>query len=133
MGDSNHHIHFFEKSHPETIIIWVGTFANVSRTKKADVKLCEKMLTSDLTNVELDENKHENQTNKRPPSETVYIINEWYRVKKNNAGDYDDHEDYNSKNKDAIPNIVPDVMCYYAETSALYRVKKLRWVANISS
>ncbi len=125
MGDTNHHIHSFEKERPKTISIWVGTFANLSRPKKTDVRLCEKMLTSELANIELDEKEHENKTNKQPPQETVYIINEWFDINRmiDNDGYYDD---YKSRSKDAIPNIVPDVMCYYAGSRDLYWARKLK-------
>lgn len=131
MNDGNHHIHDFESKHPETITIWVGTFANVSRPNKSEVRLCEKMLTSVLTNIELDVKEHENKTNKKPPQETVYIINEWYHVKKNRDGTYKDHEDYESKSKVTIPNKVPDVMCFFTETGCLYGAKKLKCIAQL--
>lgn len=130
INDSDHHIHEFENRHPETITIWVGTFANVSRPKKSDVRLCEKMLTSELTHFELDEKEQENKTNKKPPQETVYIINEWFDINKiiDDDGNYDD---YKSRSKDAIPNIVPDVMCYYAGSGDWYRARKLKLVPRL--
>lgn len=130
MNDANHHIHDFENRHPETITIWVGTFANISCPKKTDVRLCEKMLTSELTNIELDEKEHENKTNKKPPRETVYIINEWFNINRmvDDDGNYDD---YKSRNQDAIPNIVPDVMCYYAGSRDLYWARKLKFARRL--
>lgn len=130
MQDMDHHIHTFEDERPETISIWAGTFVNVFHPKKSDVRLCEKMLTSELTNFELDEKEHENLTNKQFPKETIYIINEWFDINRiiDDDGNYDD---YKSRSKDAIPNIVPDVMCYYAGSGDLYWARKLKLASRL--
>lgn len=131
MHDADHHIHIFEEERPETISIWIGTFANLSRPKISDVRLCEKMLTSELTNIELDINEHENRINKRPPHENVFIINEWFDI--NKVDDDGDYYDYESSCKDIIPNKVPDVMCYYADDKALYSARKLKFITCLNN
>ena len=131
MRDADHHIHQFEEERPNEISIWIGTFANISRPKKSDVKLCEKMLTSELANIELDDNESENKTNKRPPRENIFIINEWFDIRTGSDENSDDYDDFESNDKNVIPNKVPDVMCYYYKTKALYRANKLQYVPNI--
>lgn len=89
------------------------------------------MLTSELTNIELDINEHENRINKRPPHENVFIINEWFDI--NKVDDDGDYYDYESSCKDIIPNKVPDVMCYYAYDKALYSARKLKFITCLNN
>ena len=78
MGDTNHHIHSFEKERPDTISIWIGQIANIKHPTQQDVRLCENMITSEMAQIEIDDFKVENQTNKLAPTQNVYIINEWF-------------------------------------------------------
>ena len=74
------------------------------------------MITSELSQIELDDKKIVNGTNKKPPKQNVYVINEWYG--KNNF-------EYRPMDSNTIPRIVPDVMTYYAPEQIYYRSKQL--------
>ncbi len=113
MNDKDHHIHEFENGE---IKIWVGTIANKRKPTQKEVFLCEKMITSELSQIELDDKKIVNGTNKKPPKQNVYVINEWYG--KNNF-------EYRPMDSNTIPRIVPDVMTYYAPEQIYYRSKQL--------
>lgn len=122
IGDSNHHIHSFEKERPETISIWIGKIANLANPHQYDVRLCENMITSEMAQIEIDSINIENETNKLAPNQNTYIINEWY-----------DHNgiEYRPKSSDYFPNRIPDVISYYAPTKSLYRAKKLVYYGNL--
>ncbi len=119
LSDKNHHIHPFEEERGETISIWVGTIANRNHPKKKEVLLCEKMLTSEMSQLEIEDDAVENLTNTLPPKENVYIISEWYNP---------EYYEHRPKSKVYIPNIVPDIISYYAPKKYLYRIKRLKFV-----
>lgn len=122
MKDSDHHIHIFEQERKESIMIWVGTIASNTRPSRKDISICENMITSEIAQIELDESRIVNETNKLPPANNVYIINEWFNRH---------HIKYRPQLKEFIPNIVPDVITYDAESRYLYRAKKLVFISKL--
>ena len=119
LGDSNHHIHQFEEERRDSILIWVGIIANRDHPSRKEVLLCEKMLICEMAQLEIEDEAIENVTNTLPPKENVYIISEWYNSERS---------EYRPKFQVYIPNIVPDVIKYYAPKNYLYRSKHLKLV-----
>ena len=119
LSDRNHHIHQFEDERNDTISIWVGTIANRNHPSRKEVLLCEKMLTSEMVQLEIEDDAVENQTNTHAPKENVYIISEWYNR---------NLDEYRPKSPLFIPNIIPDIISYYAPDSFLCRCKRLKRV-----
>ena len=103
-------------------MIWVGTIANNTRPTRKDISICENMITSEIAQIELDESRIVNETNKLPPVNNVYLINEWYSRY---------HIKYRPQSKEFIPNIVPDVITYDATSRNLYRAKKLVFISKM--
>ena len=77
------------------------------------------MLTSEMVQLEIENDAVENQTNTHAPKENVYIISEWYNS---------DLIEYRPKSPLFIPNIVPDIISYYAPDNSLYRCKRLKYI-----
>ena len=67
--------------------------------------------------------KHlENQTNKIPPANNVYIIHEWWKT---------NGDEIKRRLRNSIPSIVPEVMEYYSETNALYGAQKVKYIGDL--
>lgn len=121
MKNKNHHIHEFEDQKTE-LQIWIGTIANV-KAKEYDVRVCENIITSELAYLGVGDKNLKNKTNKEPPVNNVYIINEWW--KKN-------EDELKRRTKGSVPDVVPEVMEYYKETKALYGTKRLKHLGYLS-
>lgn len=120
LNNHDHHIHDFE-DRTELIRIWIGTIAN-KKAKESDVRICEKMITSQLASeAGVGKGNLENKTNKKPPINNVYIINEWWKT---NEGEL------KKKTHGSVPDVIPEVMAYYSETKALYGVNKLKPICD---
>lgn len=121
LNNHDHHIHDFE-DRTELIQIWIGTIAN-KKAKKSDVRICEKMITSQLASeAGVGKGNLENKTNKKPPINNVYIINEWWKT---NEGEL------KKKTHGSVPDVIPEVMAYYSETKALYGANKLKPICDL--
>jgi len=120
MGNHDHHIHDFEDE--KTVLkIWIGTIANI-KAKEPDVRICENIITSELAYLGVGEKHLENDTNKQPPVNNVYIIHEWW--KKNG-------DELLRRTKGSVPDVVPEVMEFYSETQALYGAMRLKHLIDL--
>ena len=116
LKNKDHHIHDFEGSHTVSLQIWIGSIVKKS-IKSCDVRICENIITSMMANIGVGEKYLENQTNKKPPLNNVYLINEWWKK---------DKTEINRRLKNSVPDIIPEAMAYYSETGALYGISKLK-------
>ena len=123
MGNHNHHIHDFEIGESVSLEIWIGTIANIN-AKEYDVRVCENIITSELANIGVGEKYLENRTNKKPPVNDVYIINEWWKT--------NDCEIQRRK-RNSVPAIIPEVMAYYSEAKSLYGINYLKYISETCS
>lgn len=117
LKNRNHHIHDFEDASSYSLQIWIGSIVKKS-IKSCDVRICENIITSMMANIGVGEKHLENQTNKKPPVDNVYLINEWWKKK--------DRTEINRRLKNSVPGIIPEAMAYYSETGALYGISKLK-------
>ena len=121
LKNHDHHIHDFEDGKSK-LQIWIGTIANV-KAKEHDVRLCENLLTSSLANkICVGEKNLENRTNKKPPINNVYVINEWWKT---------NGDELQRRTAGSIPAVLPEVLEYYAETKALYGAKRLKYIVKL--
>ena len=120
MKNGNHHVHEFEDSKTK-LQIWIGSIVNI-KAKDTDVRVCENLITSELAFLGVGEKNLKNETNKQPPINNVYIINEWW--KKN-------EEEIKRRAKGSVPDVVPEVMEYYMETKALYGTMRLKHLGDL--
>lgn len=120
LSNHDHHIHDFEDEKTE-LQIWIGTIAN-NKAKERDVRVCENIITSELARLGVGEKYLENQTNKIPPANNVYIIHEWWKTNGN---------EIKRRLRNSIPSVVPEVMEYYSETNALYGAQKLKHIGDL--
>ena len=74
LKDRDHH--FKEIEHSD-YSIWIGKFSNVV-PNKTDINVVEKIITSELAELELGFENMMNEINFHPPVFDVYIINQWY-------------------------------------------------------
>lgn len=123
MKNGNHHIHEFEDNKTK-LQIWIGSIANL-KANDYDVRVCENIITSELAYLGVGEKNLKNRTNKEPPLNNVYIINEWW---KNNKKE----DEIKRRTKGSVPDVVPEVMEYYKETKALYGIQKLKHLGYLS-
>ena len=121
MGNHNHHIHNFESGESVSLEIWIGTIANI-KAKEYDVRICENIITSELANIGVGEKYLENRTNKKPPVNDVYIINEWW--KSNDC-------EIQRRKRNSVPAIIPEVMAYYSEAKSLYGINYLKYIGEL--
>lgn len=124
MKNHDHHIHEFEQR-DQYLHIWIGTISNLRRVEEMDVKHCENILTSYLVQAyQTYDGEIVNATNYKAPKDTdIYIINEWYRQK--NEVECINHA------KGSIPQIMPDIVSYYAEGSSIYSAKRLKYECEV--
>lgn len=121
MKNYNHHIHDFEDGKSK-LHIWIGTIANV-KAKESDVRICENLLTSALANkICVGEKNLENRTNKKPPVNNAYVINEWWKT---------NGDEIMKRTIGSIPAVLPEVLEYYAETKALYGAMRLKPLCDL--
>ncbi len=121
LKNHDHHIHDFEDGRSK-LQIWIGTIANV-RAKENDVRICENLLTSLLANkICVGEKNLENRTNKKPPINNVYVINEWWKI---------NNYELKRRTVGSVPDVLPEVLEYYAETKALYGAKRLKYIVGL--
>ena len=81
------------------------------------------MITSELaSDVGVGIENLENRTNKKPPINNVYIINEWWKT---------NEEELKKKTRGSVPAVIPEVMAYYSETKALYGRNKLKYIGDL--
>ena len=111
MKNKNHHIHEFEDNKTE-LQIWVGTIANV-KANEYDVRICENIITSELAYLGVGDKHLKNKTNKKPPVNNVYIINEWWK----NNKDEDPFAVHTSKLVCANPIIGPPLIILCVSSS----------------
>ena len=114
--NTNHPIKSMELR--EGLEIWVGCLSNIrqSTSFEGHVFLCEKIITSVMTQIELDSDEIKNGTNFSAPDTNVYVINEWYSPE---GRKWD-----KIKGKD-VPQVVPDVIAFNAVTHAAYYTERL--------
>lgn len=116
LKDKNHH--FKEIEHSD-YSIWIGKFSNII-PNKADINTVEKIITSELAELELGFENLMNETNFRPPAFDVYIINQWYHPIKNS--------EWKRISCNSPANYIPDLMIYDSnskEMKGTRRIKKL--------
>ena len=118
MKNNDHHIHDYENEQTEFLQIWIGTIANI-KAKEHDVRICENIIISELATVGVGAERLENRTNRIPPANDVYMINEWWKT---------NDDEIKRKTRGSVPAIIPEVMTYYSETHALYGVDRLRYI-----
>ena len=118
MKNNDHHIHDYENEQTEFLQIWIGTIANI-KAKEHDVRICENIIISELATVGVGAERLENRTNRIPPVNDVYMINEWWKT---------NDDEIKRKTRGSVPAIIPEVMTYYSETHALYGVNRLRYI-----
>lgn len=120
LSNHNHHIHDYEDEKTK-LQIWIGAIANV-KAKERDVRVCENILTSELAQLGVGEKYLENQTNKMPPRNNVYIINEWWKPSE---------DEIKRRLRRSVPDVIPEVMEFYNEYNALYGAHKLTYIGNL--
>ena len=120
LRNHDHHIHDFEDGKTE-LKIWIGTIANV-RAKEDNVRVCENIITSVLAKISVGEKYLENRTNKKPPVNDVFIINEWWKT---------NGEELKKRPSGSLPAVIPEVMEYYSEKKSLYGIKKLKELGEL--
>lgn len=119
--DKGHHIEEIENR----CTIYVGRIVN-KKTKRTDVQLIEKLITSYL---DLDINYSNgngellNRTNFNPPKEDAYIINEWVRPA--------DNEVWQRIKVNSPAHIVPDLMIYKADSHTVQGVKRIKQLGRL--
>ena len=123
MRNHDHHIHDFEER-PRDLRIWVGAIYNSNRILEQDVKNCENLLISYIMQAhQRYKNEVVNATNYKSPKNTdIHIINEWYN---RNEIEYLRHA------KDSVPAIIPDVISYNADSSALFCAQALKYKCDV--
>ena len=123
MKNHDHHIHDFENDDTELLQIWIGSIANV-KVNEWDVRVCENIITSVLanSNIGVGEDNLENQTNKKPPINDVFIINEWWKP---------NDDELQRRRKGSVPDVIPEVLEYYSETKSVYGVSKLKYLGDL--
>lgn len=122
MRNHDHHIHDFENEQTEFLQIWIGTIANI-KAKEHDVRVCENMITSELAYIGVGVELLENSTNRNPPINDIYMVNEWWKTNDN---------EIKRKSRDSVPAVIPEVMAYYSETNALYGIDRLKYFGDLS-
>lgn len=115
LKNKNHHIHDFEDA-CDSLHIWIGSIVKHD-INDYDVRICENIITSVMANIGVGEKSLENRTNKKPPLNNVYLINEWWKK---------DKTEIKRRFKNSVPDIIPEAMEYYSETGALYGISKLK-------
>lgn len=120
LSNHDHHIHDFEDEGTE-LYIWIGTIANI-KAKEHDVRVCENIITSELARLGVGEKHLENQTNKIPPANNVYIIHEWWKT---------NGDEIKRRLRNSIPDVIPEVMEYYSEYNALYGIRRLKYIGDL--
>lgn len=121
LTNHDHHIHDFENKRNVVLQIWIGTIANV-KANEYDIRVCENIITSELANIGIGEKDLENRTNKKPPLNNVYIINEWWKT---------NDDEIKKKTLGSVPGVIPEVMAYYEQTQALYGITRLKHMGDL--
>lgn len=121
LKNHDHHIHDFENKKNVVLQLWIGMIANV-KAKERDVRICENIITSELAYIGIGEKDLANRTNKKPPVNDVYIINEWWKT---------NEDEVKKKIRGSVPNVIPEVMAYYEQTQALYGINKLKYFGDL--
>ena len=114
LKDRDHH--FKEIEHSD-YSIWIGKFSNVV-PNKTDINVVEKIITSELAELELGFENMMNEINFHPPVFDVYIINQWYHPIKNSEWK---RIHYNSP-----ANYIPDLMIYDSNSKEMKGTRKIR-------
>ena len=120
LSNHDHHIHDYEDKNTE-LQIWIGTIANMEAGKE-DVNVCENIITSEMAKLGVGEKHLENRTNKKPPVNKVYIINEWWKT---------NGDEIKRRLRNSVPDVIPEVMEYYCETKALYGARRLKHLGDL--
>ena len=120
LKNHDHPIHDYENHETTVLQIWIGTIANI-KPREYDVRVCENIITCFMAN-KLGIKELENRTNKKPPINDVYIINEWWKTNGN---------EIKKKQSGSIPAIIPEVMVYYSDPHSLYGTNKLRFLGEL--
>lgn len=121
LKNHDHHIHDYENIKNVVLQIWIGTIANV-KANEYDIRVCENIITSELANIGIGEKDLDNRTNKKPPINNVYIINEWWKT---------NEDEIKKKTRGSVPDVIPEVMAYYKETHALYGIARLKYIGDL--
>lgn len=114
LKDRDHHSKEIEHS---DYSIWIGKFSNVV-PNKTDINVVEKIITSELAELELGFENMMNEINFHPPVFDVYIINQWYHPIKNSEWK---RIHYNSP-----ANYIPDLMIYDSNSKEMKGTRKIR-------
>ena len=114
LRDKKHHFH--QISHGD-YYIWIGKFANIV-PKNADINAAEKIITSELAELELGQNNMLNETNFKPPKFDVYLINQWYHPSKN--------KEWKRIKRNSPAKFIPDLMIYNADSKEFRGTRKIR-------
>ena len=123
LKNTNHHIHNFENKGKTVLQIWIGAIANI-KAKETDVRICENIITSVLAKISVGEKDLENKTNKIPPINNAYIINEWWKSI--------EEEEIKKRIRGSIPAIIPEVMEYYSVPKSLYGIDRLIYKGDLN-
>ena len=114
LKDKDHH--FKEIEHSD-YSIWIGKFSNII-PDKTDINIVEKIITSELAELELGFENMMNEINFRPPVFDVYIINQWYHPVKN--------QEWKRIRYNSPANYIPDLMIYDSVSKEMKGTRKLR-------
>lgn len=114
LKDKDHH--FKEIEHSD-YSIWIGKFSNII-PDKADINIVEKIITSELAELELGFENMMNETNFRPPVSDVYIINQWYHPVKN--------QEWKRVRYNSPANYIPDLMIYDSVSMEMKGTRKIK-------
>ena len=118
LQDKGHHI---EEIKDRLNSIYVGYLSNLKHPIKCQILLAEKIITASLADIVGEENVL-NATNTLFPSENVFVINEWWKT---------NGVELQKRTASSIPAVLPEVLEYYAETKALYGVKRLKYIVDL--
>lgn len=114
LKDENHHFH--EIIHSD-YSIWIGKFSNIV-PDKYDINVAEKIITSELAELELGVENMMNETNFRPPVFDVYIINQWFHPSKN--------KEWKKIKANSPASYIPDLMIYDSITKEIRGTRKIK-------
>ena len=116
LRDKEHH--FYEICHGD-YSIWIGKFANIF-PENTDINAAEKIITSELAELELGKDNMLNETNFKPPKFDIYIINQWYHPSNN--------KEWKRIKRNSPANFIPDLMIH---DSASHEIKGTRKIKRI--
>lgn len=114
LRDKDHHFH--EIIHSD-YSIWIGKFSNII-PDKLDINVAEKIITSELAELELGYENMMNEINFRPPVFDVYIINQWFHPSRN--------KEWKKIKVNSPASYIPDLMIFDSVSKEIKGTRKIR-------